>query len=442
MEEIKEQLSRIIFEVSGAPFTIGKLLILLVILLFAFLLFKLLTKFLPNYFKKYDVQPKEQKNVRGIFRLIILLLLSTSIIWAMGWNIDIVNFEKLGLTLSLIHVLQAVLILQSARLIDWAIGRVLIHDYYTRREDKSARQPGISRHEGESFANRTAQYIVYIVAAIFIIQKLNLDYELVATDHFVLNISKILLFVLILLVARLGVWVIVNIILYSFFKNKDVEVGSQYAFNQLLKYVIYIIAFVIALDTVGIKMNLILGGLAALLVGVGLGLQQIFNDLFSGIILLFERSVGVGDVLEINNDIGVVKKIGLRTSTVETRDNVSVIVPNSKLVSENVVNWNHFDRRARFQINIGVAYGSDTDKVKEILLKVASNCKYALSYPEPLVRFLDFGESSLDFELHFWSTELMNIEDVKSNMRFDIDKQFRDHEISIPFPQRDLWARS
>ena len=350
MQELKDFLGRIIFEVSGVPFTVSKMIILLAILIVALILFNVLTKFLPNYFAKYDVQPKEQKNVRGIVRLIILLLLSTSAIWALGWNIEVLNLEKFGFTLSLIHILEAVLILQFARLIDWTIGRVIIHDFYSKREDRSLRQPGIARQDGESYANRTAQYIVYIVAVIFIIQKLNLDYELVATEVFTLNLSKILLFILILLIARLGVWVIVNIILYSFFKNRDVEVGSQYAFNQLLKYVIYIIAFVVALDTVGIKMNLILGGMAALLVGIGLGLQQIFNDLFSGIILLFERSVEVGDVLEINNEIGVVKKIGLRTATVETRDNVSVIVPNSKLVSENVVNWNHYDRRARFQI--------------------------------------------------------------------------------------------
>ena len=134
--------------------------------------------------------------------------------------------------------------------------------------------------------------------------------------------------------------------------------------------------------------------------------------------------------------VGTVKRIGLRTSLVETRDNKTVIVPNSKLVVDKVVNWSHYDDKSRFHLDLGVAYGTDTEKVKEILTKVATNNIYVLKYPAPFVRFKDFAASSLAFELHFWTKNFIIIEDIKSDLRFDIDKAFRENDIEIPFPQR------
>jgi len=186
-------------------------------------------------------------------------------------------------------------------------------------------------------------------------------------------------------------------------------------------------------------MTVLWGGAAALLVGLGLGLQQTFNDFFSGIILLFERTVELGDVLEVDGTVGTVKLIGLRTSILETRDNITVVVPNSKLVTNNVTNWSHFDKKVRFQVNVGVAYGSDTKLVKELLLKVAMENTAVLEQPSPFVRFTNFGDSSLDFELHFYSREFIDIEDVKSDLRFEIDTFFRENNVDIPFPQRTIW---
>jgi small-conductance mechanosensitive channel len=180
----------------------------------------------------------------------------------------------------------------------------------------------------------------------------------------------------------------------------------------------------------------------ALLVGVGIGLQQTFNDFFSGILLLFERSIEIGDWVEIDGLVGKVMRIGLRTSIVQTRDNRSVIVPNSKLVVNNVTSWSHGDDVARFDVAVGVAYGSDTELVKNLLLRAAAEQPKVMENPAPFVRMVQFGNSSLDFEIHFWTDEFMFIEDLKSDIRFSIDRLFRENKVVIPFPQSDIWIKS
>jgi len=150
----------------------------------------------------------------------------------------------------------------------------------------------------------------------------------------------------------------------------------------------------------------------------------------------------VGDVVDIGGLVGTVRRIGLRASHIQTRSNITVIVPNSKLVVDNVVNWSHSDDRARFQVSVGVAYGSDTELVKNLLIECAQANEKILNFPRPFVRFVDFGNSSLDFELHFWANEFIRIEDVKSDVRFSIDRAFREHEVTIPFPQRDVWFKN
>ena len=183
-------------------------------------------------------------------------------------------------------------------------------------------------------------------------------------------------------------------------------------------------------------MSILLGGAAALLVGIGLGLQQTFNDFVSGLVLLFERSVSVGDVLEVDGEVGTVREIGLRSTRMETRGNIDLLVPNHKLVNEKVTNWNHHTDKVRFHIKVGVAYGSDTAVVKDLLMKAVTENPYIIDYPVPFVRFEDFGESSLDFTLYFFSKNLLVIEDIKSDIRLEIDRLFREAGVVIPYPQR------
>ena len=175
-----------------------------------------------------------------------------------------------------------------------------------------------------------------------------------------------------------------------------------------------------------------------MLVGLGFGLQQIFNDFVSGLILLFEGTIKVGEVVEVEGIVGRVIRIGLRTSELETRDNIMMLIPNSMFTSEKVINWSHNLQFTRFRVKIGVAYGSDTKLVKNVLLACADEHTFITKKPQPRVRFREFGDSSLNFELLFFSDNMFRIESVKSDIRFMIDQKFRANDIQIPFPQRDL----
>lgn len=218
-----------------------------------------------------------------------------------------------------------------------------------------------------------------------------------------------------------------------------IEIGKSRAIYQIIKYVLWIFGIMMALEAMDIKVTLLLASSAALLVGLGLGLQEIFKDFVSGIILLVEGSLKVGDVVETSEgEVGIVKEIGLRTSTIETRDNITLLIPNSKFTNETLINWSHHEQKTRFDVQVGVAYGSDVELVKKILLQCAVDHKLIVNSPEPIVRFTDFGNSSLDFELLFWTTNTFRVEDTKSDLRFMIDAAFRKQGITIPFPQRDV----
>ena len=202
------------------------------------------------------------------------------------------------------------------------------------------------------------------------------------------------------------------------------------------------IAIAIALESIGIKLTLLIAGSAALLVGLGLGLQSVFQDFISGVVILVESTIQVNDVIEVEGFVGRVKEIGLRTSKVVTRDDIVTIIPNSKFTTERVINWSHTKRKTRFHINVGVAYGSDVELVREVLLECAAEHEEVENTPKPFVRFIDFGNSSLDFELFFWSVNNFYVENIKSDLRFLIDKKFRENKIQIPFPQRDIHIRT
>ena len=256
-----------------------------------------------------------------------------------------------------------------------------------------------------------------------------------------LRVADLLSGILVILFARLLIAIIHRVFLKRLFKKRKVDIGRQYTIVALLKYVVYTMAILGALQVMGVQFSVLLGGAAALLVGIGLGLQQTFNDLISGIILLSEGTVEVGDIISVDGMVGTVVSIGIRTSEVETRDEISIIIPNSKLVVDNVVNLSHNDVPSRFQVDVGVAYDSDVGKVTDLLLQAAHSHASVLDKPEPRVMFKNFGNSSLDFELHFYSNEFLLIEFVKSDIRYKIIQLFREHQVEIPFPQTDLWLR-
>lgn len=257
-----------------------------------------------------------------------------------------------------------------------------------------------------------------------------------------MTVGRVLNAAFVFLLVNLLLSFFISFLLKGYYQRTKIDTGSQFSINRLLTYLTYFIGFLLVIQAAGFNLIGIWTGAAALLVGIGIGLQQTFNDLISGVIMLFERSVKVGDVVELSgHEVGTIRKIGTRTSVLETRDDIIIFVPNSKLVGENVMNWSQVERKARFHVKVGIAYGSDTALVKEILVKAAKDHNRVLDSPPPFVRFLDFGDSSLDFDVLFWSRDLMRIEDTKSDIRLAIDAAFRARGVEVPFPQRDLWIR-
>lgn len=435
----------ILLSYQGLEVTLGNLLFLVLLTSLLFYVFYFSRKkLISGFLDSEDIHPIDAKRFHKIIRLIFFSFFLLILLYNLPINFVLAELRNVSITIAVL--VEAFLILQVARLFDWLISNVFIPKYYSQRDKARAdREVEETEETTKTKTGRTVQYIFYILALLFILSRFEMDASLWQTEYngntFDFRLSNILKALLVLLSARMIVWLVTQLILYGFYKRRAVDHGAQFAINQLLSYVIYTIAFIIALQNLSINMTLIWGGAAALLVGVGLGLQQTFNDFFSGIILLFERTVKVGDVLQINGEVGTVQNIGLRASTLLSRENIAVVVPNSRIVNENIVNWTHLDSKNRFEISIGVAYGSDIHLVKKMLLKAAKENPYVIEYPAPFVRFENFGDSALDFTLFIYSRNYLVIEDVKSDIRFDIDKRFRENNISIPFPQRDVWIR-
>jgi small-conductance mechanosensitive channel len=264
------------------------------------------------------------------------------------------------------------------------------------------------------------------------------NYNLVSVGKFSINAFDLFISVVIIIIS-----IFLLRLIKKFFNNRvkagKIDKGSAFSIYSIIKYLIWTIVILMILETMGVNLNLMLAGSAALLVGLGFGIQQIFNDLVSGIILLFEGNLKVGDVIQLeNNIIGRVRVIGLRTSKIITRDDIIMIVPNSKFISDQVINWSHEQGSTRFLVEVGVAYGSDTELVTRLLLECANLVPEVDLSPEPFVRFNDFGDSALIFQLLFWTKETFRSEYIRSKIRYAIDRKFRENNITIPFPQRDV----
>jgi potassium efflux system protein len=217
--------------------------------------------------------------------------------------------------------------------------------------------------------------------------------------------------------------------------------GLQYTITTMTGYLVVALGLYAALEQVFDLENL---GyvVAALSIGIGFGLQEVISNFISGLILLFERPLRVGDLIEVGTTEGVVKRIQIRSTTVLTRDNVWILVPNKDFITQNVTNFVYTDSKVRLRINVGVAYGSDTALVRRALLEVGKDHGKILKRPTPEVWFSGFGDSSLDFELLVWVEDPVNRHRVESDLRFAIDAAFRRYGITIPFPQRDLHLMS
>jgi len=232
------------------------------------------------------------------------------------------------------------------------------------------------------------------------------------------------------------------LLLEEVFPKRHVEPGVGLSISKLIQYLLILVGFLLALGALGFTLTniTILGG--AIGVGIGFGLQAIVNNFASGIILLFERPIRVGDVIQLVDLPCQVKKIGLRSTTVTSRDDADIVIPNSDLITNQVTNWTLSERRMRLRIPVGVAYGSDVSLVMQILKEIAKGNLSVLSDPPSSVLFMGFGDSSLNFELRVWIRDFLERYRILSELNQTIDSRFRSEGIEIPFPQRDLHVRS
>ncbi|MBN7815580.1 mechanosensitive ion channel family protein [Algoriphagus pacificus] len=250
-----------------------------------------------------------------------------------------------------------------------------------------------------------------------------------------LSISFVALFVVTEWIRRFMV--------HKVLRRYHIDTGTKQSIGMMIKYFLILAGIFSILQTNGIDLSAfgILAG--ALGVGIGFGLQNITNNFISGLIILFEQPIKVGDRIEVGDVSGDVIKISARSTMIVTNDNITIIVPNSQFIDSQVINWSHNERKIRFNFPVGVSYKEDPEKVRAILLEVAKANKGVLNVPEPDVLFEDYGDNSINFNLRVWTSEYINRPKVlKSQLYYEIFRKFNEVGVEIPFPQRDLHLKS
>jgi len=242
--------------------------------------------------------------------------------------------------------------------------------------------------------------------------------------------------------------IIISIILVNFFlklvhklvtaKLPDEDKNKFISVFGFLRYLFYIFVVLVILHTSGVNLTVLLTASAALFVGLGFALQYLFQDIISGILIIMDQSLRVGDIVEVNQKVGQVFEIRLRTTRALTRDDKVIIIPNHQFLTDSIYNYTQNHKSTRENVKVGVAYGSDVVLVTKILENIASEQKGVLKDPKPFVLFEDFGDSALLFSINFFINDSYGDPKIKSAMRYMIDAKFREHNISIPFPQRDV----
>ena len=249
----------------------------------------------------------------------------------------------------------------------------------------------------------------------------------------------VFLFASVIIVER----ILQRLLIRRFLSKTRLQPSLQFGLSRIIGYTLIAIGFYVAFQAVGLDLSSLAIVAASVGVGVGFGLQNIINNFVSGIIILAERPISIGDRIDVAGVAGRVTKIQLRSTTVVTNDNITMIVPNADFISNTVTNWSHGDPKVRIRVPVGVAYGSDLKLLQRLLLEAAAEHPKALRDPSPVVLFNEFGDNSLNFELGVWTQEMTAAPiHFTSEMNFIIEQKLRENDIEIPFPQRDLHVRS
>ncbi|KAA5824445.1 mechanosensitive ion channel [Algibacter amylolyticus] len=262
---------------------------------------------------------------------------------------------------------------------------------------------------------------------------LNLHYDF--SKDISISIRDVIVIITVIFITTVLLKVVLKIITRNLPNENKGKFNVVYGY---FRWLIYLVILLITLNSLGVNVTAVFAASAALMIGIGLALQTLFQDIISGVFILIDQTVHVGDIIELEGKIGRVEEIKLRTTRATTIDNKVLIIPNHLYLTNSLYNWTQNGTSTRESVTVGVAYGSDVQLVKKLLLEAAKKQKDVLKFPEPTVLFTNFGDSSLDFKVAFTIDDSFNARIPQSEIRFEIDRLFRKHNITIPFPQRDV----
>lgn len=262
---------------------------------------------------------------------------------------------------------------------------------------------------------------------------LNISFQL--TDSVSISLRDILVLIIVLSIANFLMSLVRRLITRKMPQDDAKKFRAVFSYAR---WIIYVTIVLLTFHSLGVNLSGLLAASAALLIGIGLALQTLFQDIISGVFILVDQTVHVGDIIEIEGKVGRVEEIKLRTTRAVTFDNKVLVIPNHLYLANSLYNWTQNGTTTRESVDVGVAYGSDVQKVKSLLIEAASNNVNVLKNPPPLVLFTDFGDSSLNFKLIVTLNDSFQAGVPKSDLRFEIDRLFRENNVTIPFPQRDI----
>lgn len=262
-----------------------------------------------------------------------------------------------------------------------------------------------------------------------------LKFKLIDTKTIDFTVANLLLLIFVLFVTTFVLKLIRKIVT----RKLPLEDSNKFiSVFQFIKYVVYVLVFMFTMHSCGVNMSVFLTASAALFVGIGFALQTFFQDLISGILIILDQSLHVGDIIEVDGKVGEVKEIKLRTTRVVTRNDRVMVIPNHKFMIETLFNWTQNNTTNREQVSVGVAYGSDVNLVKRLLIEAARESEGVIEPESITVLFEDFADSSLNFSVYFYVANGMKSPRIQSDIRFKIDESFKINKVAIPFPQRDI----
>ncbi|HUS86246.1 MAG TPA: mechanosensitive ion channel domain-containing protein [Bacteroidales bacterium] len=417
-------------------------LFLLAIILFSLVSIIIIVR--RRTFRDYAINKKLGKRLYFL-ALICISLLSIALISAIVGGVMLSEF------ITYATVKSAALIL-----IFYAVGLTTNSIFFTLLYSKNMQKLNMVAHYHDDIYKKGSGIITFFTWTLWFIFTLRfftiwdeiytavknvLGYQ-IAVGKVELSLVNILVFILVIWITIVLSRLIRIIIEGELAPRVKMKRGVPGALSLVLRILVITVGFLFAIAAAGVEMDKLAILLGALGVGIGFGLQNIFNNLISGIILAFERPIQEGDIIEVGELWGTVKEIGIRASTIFTFDGAEVIVPNGNLISNELINWTLTDRNRRIEVTVGVKYGTDPEKVLKLLNEVVHSSDEVLLEPAPLVLFSGFGESSLDFRLLFWIHKADNRFQLQSKMNVAINRALKDAGIEIPFPQRDLHIRS